>query len=546
MPLAYSTGAALRLPTLSPIALNVLVTTYLIAASNATFWGHLTRIFQERPLPGMAFAVVIWALTLVLVNLVAVRWLQKTVLAVLVIVSAVTSYYVDVLGIVVDREMIQNAAETTLAESGHMITLRFVLHVLVFGLLPAAVILCFPVRRSLLGRALGSWALVTVGTVALAGGLLFANYKDLSSVLREQKELLASAQPLAPFAGAVRYARMMLKSTQIVVAPLGTDARPGPFLAASPKPVLVVIAVGETARAANWSLGGYDRETNPELAKRDILYFSQVSSCGTSTAVSVPCMFSNLGKDSYSYTAGLSQENLLDVLVHAGFAVEWLDNNSSDKGVATRVPKRMMTAADGAEFCAAECLDGIFLRQIEEKARTITRNTVIVTHQMGSHGPSYWQRYPEKFAKFQPACATDELARCSSAEIVNAYDNSIRYTDRVLAQTIDLLQASDRVIPALYYVSDHGESLGEGGLYLHGAPDFMAPEEQTHVPMVIWMSERFRASLGIDQECLSAGKDDPVSHDNLFSTVLGLLDVTTSVRDPARDLAGSCRTGVTG
>jgi lipid A ethanolaminephosphotransferase len=205
-----------------------------------------------------------------------------------------------------------------------------------------------------------------------------------------------------------------------------------------------------------------------------------------------------------------------------------------------------MSAADGAEFCTVECLDGIFIRQIEEKARTITRHTVIVTHQMGSHGPSYWLRYPAEAAAFQPACETDALAECPGEKIVNAYDNTIRYTDAVLAQTIDLLEASDRVIPALYYVSDHGESLGEGGLYLHGAPAFMAPEEQTHVPMVIWMSERFRASLGVDQACLAAGKDDPVSHDNLFSTVLGLLDVTTSVRDPALDLAGPCRTGATG
>lgn len=544
-------GQSGRLPTpatfcLRPAALNALVATYLLAACNATFWGHLARIFADRPLPGLAFAVVIWALTLLLINLLAIRKIQKPLLAALVIVSAVTSYYVDVLGIVVDREMIQNAAETTLAETSHMITWGFLLHVLGLGLLPAVAILCVPVRRPRLGRALGGWALVTVATLALAAGLLFANFKDHSSVLRERKELLASVQPLAPVAGAVRYAKMMLKSTRVVVAPLGTDARPGPYLAAVKKPVLLVIAVGETARAANWSLGGYGRETNPELARRDILYFSQVSSCGTSTAVSVPCMFSNLGQDGYGYTAGLSQENLLDVLVHAGFAVEWLDNNSSDKGVAARVAMRRMTAADGAEFCEAECLDGIFLRQIAEKARTITQNTVIVTHQMGSHGPSYWQRYPEAAAVFQPECETDALAECSTAEIVNAYDNTIRYTDSVLAETIDLLEASDRVIPALYYVSDHGESLGEGGLYLHGAPDFMAPVEQTHVPMVLWMSERFRASLGLDRDCLTAGKDDPVSHDNLFSTVLGLVDVTTAVRDPGLDLAGPCRTGATG
>lgn len=528
---------------LSPAVLNAVVATYLLAACNATYWGHLLRIFDGRALPGIAFAIVIWALTLVVINLIAVRRLQKPALVGLLMLSAVTSYYVDVLGIVVDREMIQNAADTTFAESRHLITGGFLVHLALFGLVPSALVLAVRVRRGGVGRALAGWGLMTGGALALAVGLLFVNFKDHSSVLRERKELLASVQPLAPIAGAVRYAKMMVKSTQIVVVPTGRDARPGPYLTSAEKPVLLVIAVGETGRAANWQLGGYGRATNPMLSARDILYFPDVTSCGTSTAVSVPCMFSPLTKAEYSYAGGLSHENLLDVLVHAGFEVEWLDNNSSDKGVGARVPVRLMTAADGAEFCEPECSDGIFLRLLQEKAATITRNTVVVTHQIGSHGPSYWMRYPAEREVFSPACKTPELAECSQVEIVNAYDNTIIQTDAILAETIDMLEASERVIPALYYVSDHGESLGEGGLYLHGAPDFMAPIEQTHVPMVLWMSKRFRASLGLDGDCLVQGKDDPVSHDNLFATVLGLLDVSTSARDPALDLTAACRRG---
>jgi lipid A ethanolaminephosphotransferase len=316
---------------------------------------------------------------------------------------------------------------------------------------------------------------------------------------------------------------------------------PGPLLAKADKPVLMVIVAGETARAANWSLGGYGRDTNPELAKRDILYYSNASSCGTATATSLPCMFSPLTRDQYSYEGGLANENLLDVLVHAGFAVEWWDNNTGDKDVATRVPSRMMAAADGAEFCQPECIDGVFLKHLEEKAATITGNTVIVLHQIGSHGPSYWLRYPSEQERFAPACQTPELTECSSEEIVNAYDNTIAYTDKFLSQVIDLLDSRDRVIPAMFYVSDHGESLGEGGLYLHGTPYFMAPDDQTHVPMVVWMSDRFRDTLALDKACLTTAKGDDVSHDNMFSTVLGMLDVSTTARDPALDLAGACR-----
>lgn len=257
-------------------------------------------------------------------------------------------------------------------------------------------------------------------------------------------------------------------------------------------------------------------------------------------------MFSPLTRDRYSYEGGLGTENLLDVLAHAGFKVEWWDNNTGDKRIADRVSARFMTAADGPEFCFPECIDAVFLKDLKQRADTITQNTVIVLHQIGSHGPSYWLRYPADREIFAPACKTPELTRCSSEEIVNAYDNTIAYTDHFLAQVIDLLEASDRVIPAMFYVSDHGESLGENGLYLHGTPWFMAPEEQTRVPMVLWLSQRFRDSLGLDQGCLKGNAGQPVSHDNMFSTVLGMVDVTTEARDPGLDLAGACRQAVAG
>ncbi len=541
-----SQAAKAARPELSPFALNALVATYLFAICNTTFWGHLFRIFEGRMITALVFAGAVWALMLLVVSLLALRRAQKVVLVALLMIAAVTSYYVDVLGVVVDRDMIQNAMTTTFAESKHLITLHFLSHVALYGAIPAGLVLWTRVRRGSILRGLAGVGLVATLSAALLVGLLFTNLKAYSTVLRGNKELMASVQPLAPMGAALRYAKMMVKSTQIVVQPTGTDARPGPFLAAAEKPVLLVIVAGETARAQNWSLGGYGRETNAELAQRDILYYPEATSCGTATATSLPCMFSPLTRADYSYEGGLSHENLLDVLVHAGFAVEWWDNNTGHKNIADRVPSRTMKAEDGAGFCFPECIDGVFLRSLQDKADTITRNTVIVLHQIGSHGPSYWLRYPAESERFKPACHTPELTECSTEEIVNAYDNTIAYTDWFLAQVIDLLDASDRVIPAMYYVSDHGESLGEGGLYLHGTPYFMAPEYQTRVPMVLWMSERFRDSLALDAGCLSAGAADPVSHDNLFSTVLGMLDVTTAAKDMELDLAGACRQAVAG
>jgi lipid A ethanolaminephosphotransferase len=534
-------GRGLPAPVLSPFALNVAVATYLMVLCNQTFWGHLLRIFDGWSVAAVVFAGAVWALMLLVIQLLAVRRLQKPVLVALLVIAAVTSYYVDVLGVVVDRDMIQNAMTTTFAESKHLITLHFVGHVVLYGVLPSLLVLWVRVRRHTLWRGLGVWTLVTAGSAALVVGLLFTNMKGYSTVLRADKELMGSVQPLAPLGGALRYARMMLKSTTIVVQPTGTDAKPGVHLAGAEKPVLMVIVAGETGRAANWSLGGYDRETNPELARRDIVYFSNVSSCGTATATSLPCMFSPLTRDEYSYERGLSTENLLDVLARAGFHVEWWDNNTGHKDVAKRVTSRYMTAEDGAEFCTPECIDAVFLKRLDDLAAGITQNTVVVLHQIGSHGPSYWLRYPPEQERFSPACKTPELTECSTEEIVNAYDNTIAYTDWFLAQLIDRLGEQDRVIPAMFYVSDHGESLGEGGLYLHGTPYFMAPEFQTHVPMVLWMSDRFRDTLALDPGCLAAAKEADVSHDNMFSTVLGMLDVSTTARDPALDLAGPCR-----
>ncbi|MBN8633276.1 MAG: phosphoethanolamine--lipid A transferase [Rhodobacterales bacterium] len=532
---------AARRPELSPFLLNALVATYLLAICNTTFWGHLFRIFEGRTVTALVLAAAVWALMLLVVSFLAVRWLQKPVLVALLITAGVTSYYVDVLGVVVDRDMIQNAMTTTFAESKHLITLQFLGHVFLYGVIPSVLVLWVRIRRASVLRGLAGVALVSVLSAALLVGLLFTNMKAYSTVLRGNKELMASVQPLAPMNGALRYARMMFKSTQIVVQPTGRDAKPGPFLAKADKPVLMVIVAGETARVQNWSLSGYERDTNPELAKRDIVYYPNATSCGTATATSLPCMFSPLTRAEYSYEGGLSHENLLDVLAHAGFKVEWWDNNTGDKNIADRVTSRFMKAEDGPEFCFPECIDAVFLKDLQAKADAITQNTVIVLHQIGSHGPSYWLRYPPERELFKPTCQTPELTSCSTDEIVNAYDNTIAYTDWFLAQVIDQLDASDRVIPAMYYVSDHGESLGEGGLYLHGTPYFMAPDYQTRVPMVLWMSQRFRDSLGLDAACLKAAAAEPVSHDNMFSTVLGMLDVTTTARDKALDLAAPCR-----
>ena len=533
-------------PELAPVSLAVLVAGALLLGYNATFWAKGAEIFAGHPVKFLLLDLAILSLTCAFFALFAFRWTVRPFLAAMLILTAVTSYYMDTLGVIIDRDMIQNVATTTFTESKHLLTPGFALHVLLWGVLPAAALFLVRVRRQRWLVAVGAPVAMFALGLGLAGGLIMVNFKTYSAIARERKDLMGSYQPGAPLVGAVRYVKMMTRSASAEVAAIGTDAHRGRVTAAPHKPTLTILVAGETARAANFGLNGYARDTSPELAARGVINFPDVTSCGTATAVSLPCMFSRYTRDDYSYDKGVTTESLLDVLAHAGFAVEWWDNNTGSKGVADRVPTRSFTTTANAEFCpTGECTDGIFLGALDAFLPTVTQDTVLVLHMIGSHGPTYHLRYPPDFARFAPACGTAEFKDCTPEEIVNAYDNTILYTDHILAAIIDRLAAERGLATSLLYVSDHGESLGENGLYLHGAPYFMAPETQTHVPMVLWMSDTFETEMGHDAACLDAKSAAPTSHDALFHSVLGMLDVETEVRDPALDLFTGCESAVT-
>ena len=287
---------------------------------------------------------------------------------------------------------------------------------------------------------------------------------------------------------------------------------------------MVFLVVGETARAANFQLGGYARETNPRLsAASDLVYFDAASSCGTSTSVSVPCIFSHLGRERFD-NGGSRYLNLLDMLAQAGVDVEWRDNNAGCKGVCARVPF-VEYAKSASPLCRnGYCFDEVLMSGLARRLDAVRRDSLIVFHQIGSHGPAYSERYPAGFERFRPVCLTSELEHCSREEVVNAYDNTILYTDHILAEQIELLRSlSDRFDTLLMYVSDHGESLGEQRIYLHGMPYSFAPEVQTHVPLLIWTSAGFRQRTGLSESCLQAKARQAVSHDNVFHTVMGIL-----------------------
>jgi lipid A ethanolaminephosphotransferase len=368
------------------------------------------------------------------------------------------------------------------------------------------------------------------------------NFQTLSALMRNQKEIRYLLTPGNYLVAMVNVLTTETATARTARIPLGTDAKLAASWSGRTKPVVLILVVGETARAANWGLNGYDRQTTPELSSLEIINFPQVTSCGTNTEVSVPCMFSPFGRKDYDEKKIRQHESLLHVLEHSGIKTIWRDNQSGCKGVCDGLEFQQAGRQPNDTLCNGErCLDEILLDRLEDELKRNQRNVVIVLHQLGNHGPAYSQRYPERFKRFTPTCDEADLGKCKRDQIVNSYDNALLYTDHILAETVQRLSRQTTHDAAMIYVSDHGESLGEGGFYLHGLPYAIAPKEQTRVPMVAWMSRSFAATFGIDLACMKSEAQKPVSHDYLFHSVLGLLQVNTKVYDPAYDLFTRCR-----
>lgn len=532
----------------------LLVALFVLALLNVPFWRALLKAVEpsgayEWGFIGAVFVAVAAAFNLALTLLGPPRVL-KAIMIPLLIVTAAASYYMSEYGIVIDRHMIANIFETNTAEATDLISQKLILYVLGLGVLPAWLLWRTPIT-------VRPWTdeLRVKAKVAIASAVIFVCASapfsmNFTSVVREHGELKHTLTPLNYISAAQKYFSNHFKAAAAATLPFGMDAR-RTAAAASQKPKSVtVIVIGETARADHFSLNGYARATNPLLAKvTGVINFDNAHSCGTDTAQSVPCMFSGVGRAKFSSDLALRQEGLLDVLQRAGLSVLWRENQAGCKGVCARVPTELLTEKKLRPFFFyGENHDEALLVDLEQKIAGSDRDGVIVMHMMGSHGPAYSKRYPKEFERFTPACQESQFSRCSNAEIVNAYDNTIVYTDYVLAKLIELLEksASQGVATSMIYVSDHGESLGENNLYLHGMPYALAPEAQKHVPMLVWLSEPAKASTGIDGRCLSGHSRDAVSHDNLFHSVLGLAGVATKVYDKTLDIFAACRVKLVG
>ncbi|MEZ7848822.1 MAG: phosphoethanolamine--lipid A transferase [Polaromonas sp.] len=535
-----------------PWLVSAVLALALSTLGNAPFWWALARLPEVDSLRAYAGLIGIWAaltmLMWVFVNMVVWPWWRKPAGVLLLVMSMTASYFMAMYGVVIDPTMLANATQTNPAEVRDLLSLTLLL-TLVLGVGVPGLWwwrwqpgVCIGWQRW--SHQLGA---VVVGSV-LSGVLLLLVFQDLASLMRNHTTLRYMVNPFNTVYAVGRLAQSEQAQRQQPLQAIGDDASARP-LGDKAAPPLLLLVVGETARAANFGIAGYPRPTTPQLqalqAQDDLYYFSQVQSCGTNTQVSLPCMFSHLDRQAKADSTA-SYESLLDVLQKAGWAVLWLENQTGCKGVCDRVPHVDTSELKEPKFCAAgECWDEIMLDRLSDRIAILdpvrrARGTVVVMHQMGSHGPAYYKRSPPGRKAFLPECTSNALPSCDAQALRNAYDNSIAYTDYFLGQAVSWLKTQQQPT-ALWYVSDHGESLGENGIYLHGMPYKMAPKEQTHVPMALWVSPAMRQHWAVDDACLRSQQAKPWSHDNWFHTVLGSADVKTGLYQPALDITRACR-----
>lgn len=529
-----------------PASLLIVITALFVAiVDNYKFWTLLGERMSFSSFAGLGYMITFVSMHVfvmcLFLFLVGQGRLLKPILILTLLIAATLGYFNQQLGVVFDSEMIRNIVETAkdrnTQEATELLSMPLINHVLIFGAIPAIFVL--KVKISPIG--LVHEQLLRIGHLTILAlvtfSLVMMNFKYLTFFSRENRDLRVFVNPLYPALEARKFIETMVSTDTSEFTVLGEDATQSK---SSGKRTVGIVMVGETARADHFSLNGYNRETNPELKKHALVNFTNATSCGTSTAYSVPCMFSFLNQSDYTPEKAGLQSNVLDVLYSAGIKVVWVDNNSSCKGVCNRIESLNLHGnedSNSPHYGNGEYYDLILIDQVDKYLENTSTDVLLVMHMLGSHGPTYHKRFPPEFAKFTPYCQNNSPQDCSVKEVINAYDNTILYTDHVLTSLIEKLEHDyNEDTTFLFYASDHGESLGEKGVYLHGLPRFIAPSEQTHVPVLAWFSNNFLNRRNTDQNALHALSNSPISHDNISSTLLSLFEVNTHLYDDDLDL----------
>lgn len=536
---------------------------------NQAWWGKLSALATEQslsPWQMVLTALVLTASTYLWLILLSWPKIRRIGWSLTLITAAAVQYFMLHYGTVMDTSMVRNILQTNASEGLALVSSGLILHVLLYAGLPILVLyLGFKLQPTVWRRDLWRSALSILASVGLLLGSGLLLYKPMAPLVRNHTEIRYLINPLASIVSLTSVTLKPLFKKRLAFRPISQDAALGTTYATPPvkagikitsaehvhKPPLLVLVVGETTRADHFGLNGYPRNTTPQMEAHHVISWRNVQSCGTNTMASVPCMFSHLGKAGFE-SRNFEYENLLDVLHAAGLNVDWLDNQAGCKDVCNRISHAQadqIASKDAIQhWCKdGECLDQLMIGLLDERLKIANakgrhQGTVLVLHQMGSHGPAYYRRSSPATKNFLPECTTHVTSDCSRNQLVNVYDNSMLETDIFVGRTIDWLKTQqENYETGLIYLADHGESLGENGLYLHGLPYVIAPQVQKHVPWVLWPGSLL-ARTDVKEPCVRNHIDQAQSHDNFYHTVMGLLDVRSKSYQPSLDTLQNCRT----
>ena len=520
---------------MTQVRLILIVAAFLTLTGNSTFLEKTILVYPLSENWLFVGSLLVWLFVFLsaLLLLLCYRHTIKPILIILLFISSLVSYSTNNFGIVFDHNMIANTFETNTTELLDLVSFKSFIYLLFFGLLPSYFVLTTSLTKVSIKSQLWQRIKTFLTMMFIFVLLTMSFYKPLSSFARENPDLRMYINPTYYLYSMTKYVGTKFNTSTTPFTQIGLDAKINKI---ENKQRLLVLVLGETARTDRFSLNGYKRQTNPTLEKEEVISFQKMTSCGTDTSFSIPCMFSSLGRSNYTHSKGKNMSNVLDIISYSGVEVLWLDNNSDSKGVADRITFEDYRLAGVNPVCDIECRDEGMLAGVQDFIDTNPeKDMLVVLHTMGSHGPAYYKRYPDSFEVFFPACQTNQLNECNDEEINNAYDNTIVYTDYVLSKLIAVLENNTKVDEAvMFYVSDHGESLGENGLYLHGMPYLIAPDEQKRVAALMWFNEELSQSLDIDS--IKEKIDLPLSHDNLFHTLLGLMNIETELYQQDMDI----------
>lgn len=441
----------------------------------------------------------------------------KTFFVIITVINAIAIHFMMTYQVVLDRTMMGNIFNTRFSESMELLSLGLVFSIVILGFIPAWFLIQIRVKHLDRTKILINALIAFI----VSFSYLYANSTSWLWIDKHASILGGKILPWSYIVNSGRYYSTINRTTD------GQQALPdGKFI--NNNKMVFVLVIGETARADNFSLYGYTKLTNPKLTQQsNLLVLNKTKSCTTYTTGSLACMLAP-NKQHLKYEA------LPTYLTRHGVDVEWRTNNWGE-------PPINVTNYVEANELRTECngsgchLDEVLLTNLMNTIESSDKDKVfIVLHTKGSHGPSYYSRYTKEFNHFSPECRDEEISKCSSEALVNAYDNTILYTDHFLSSLIDKLKMVKNASAAMMYISDHGESLGEHGLYLHGTPYSFAPDVQKNIPFLIWLSDQYLKENKLNISKIHQAPNH--SQFNVFHTVMGAFGFESPVYESALDV----------